>query len=316
MKKAYLYIIFSTILFSSMEIALKLTINQFNPVQLTFLRFFIGAIMLLPLSIKNIKAKNLSLNINDFVFFMLEGFICVVISMSFYQLSLIYNKASIVAILFSCNPIFVIFFAYFILKEKINKKTISSLILSILGMICIMNPFYQSNSVIGIVFVLLSAITFAFYGVSGKKRSSRYGSIISSCFCFLMGSTEMFILILISKIKPVSTWLTSIGLRKFANVPILQGVNLNSLPSLIYIGLFVTGLGYTFYFLAMEKASAATASLIFYIKPALAPILAFIILHESILPNTFAGIILIIAGSSITFISNKQASEVPLCKDN
>ena len=119
MKKGYWFIVLSAFLFSTMEIALKMVSNQFNPIQISFLRFFIGSIMLLPLALKNLKSKKISLNRNDYSFFILTGFICVVISMTFYQLAIFYCKASIVAVLFSCNPIFVVTFAFFLIGEKL-----------------------------------------------------------------------------------------------------------------------------------------------------------------------------------------------------
>lgn len=306
MKKGYVYILLSTILFSSMEISLKLVANIFNPLQLTFLRFLIGALILVLPALKVMKRKNLKLSRKDFGFFAAEGLLCVVISMTFYQMAVLNCKASIVAVLFSCNPVFVILFAYFLLGEKIYKSTIISLVVSIIGMVVIMNPANMTSSVSGIVFTLASAVTFALYGVTGKKKSNRYGGIVSSCFCFFCGSLEMLVLILISKISTVAHYLTNIGIKKFADISILQGIGLNTLPNLIFIGIGITGLGYTFYFLSMEETSAATASLVFYIKPALAPVLALIILHESIAVNTIAGIILIITGSCVTFISNRR----------
>ena len=48
MKKGYMYITLTTLIFSTMEIALKLVSNNFNPIQLTFTRFFIGGLFLLP----------------------------------------------------------------------------------------------------------------------------------------------------------------------------------------------------------------------------------------------------------------------------
>lgn len=49
---------------------------------------------------------------------MLTGFLCVVVSMTLFQLAVVYDKASTVAVLFSCNPIFAILFALLILREK------------------------------------------------------------------------------------------------------------------------------------------------------------------------------------------------------
>lgn len=309
MKQGYIYIALSTILFSTMEVALKLLSGQFNPIQMNFLRFFIGSVILLPIAIKNLKSRHLILNKNDFKFFMLTGFICVVVSMSLYQLSILYNEASIVAILFSCNPIFVIPLAHFMLGEKIYKHTIASLIISLIGIVFILNPFRLTGSILGMVLIFLSAGFFALYGVVSTKQSSRYGGIVCSCFSFLIGSAEMLILILISKIPTVASALTQAGLKSFANIPIVRGITLTNIPSLIFIGVFITGLGYSFYFLAMEKTSVATSSIVFYLKPALAPILSLIILKEALGINTLIGIGLILLSSFITLLFNSIKSK-------
>lgn len=302
MKKGYLYILLSTVLFSTMEITLKVTSNTFNPIQMTFLRFLIGSIILLPLAVKGLKSRKLRLNRCDFAFFALTGFICVVVSMVLYQLAIVYAKASVVAVLFSCNPVFVVLFAFLMLHEKIYKHTVISIVVSVAGILVIMNPLHMAGGATGIVLTILSAITFALYGVIGRKRTGRYGGIALTCFSFLCGSVEMLLLISVTKIPSVSAMFTHVGLKAFAAVPVFQGISLHSLPSLIYIGIFVTGLGYTFYFLAMEATSAATASLVFFIKPALAPLLALMIIREPITVNMGAGILLILAGSLISFI--------------
>lgn len=51
MKKGYIYIAFSTLFFSTMEIAIKLVASDFNPIQLNFIRFLIGSIILAPLAL-------------------------------------------------------------------------------------------------------------------------------------------------------------------------------------------------------------------------------------------------------------------------
>ncbi|MGO2916612.1 MAG: EamA family transporter, partial [Leuconostoc falkenbergense] len=71
----------------------------------------------------------------------------------------------------------------------------------------------------------------------------------------------------------------------------------------------VTAAGYVLYSLAMEASDVSTASLVFFIKPALAPILALIILHESIKLNTIIGVVIIVIGSTIMFIGNRYSSK-------
>lgn len=302
MKKGIVYIVLATFFFSTMEIALKISAGNYNPIQLTFLRFFIGALVLLPLAIHEINRKKTVFKAADFKFFLLTGFICVIVSMVLFQMGVVYSPASIVAVLFSCNSVFVVLFAYLLLKEKVYKHTVISIIVSVLGMMVIINPFNMSASIAGVIFSLGAAVTFALYNVVGRTRSEKYGGITLTCFSFFFGCAEMLVLIALSHIPSAALWFKKIGLSMFADIPVLAGISAHSLPGLLYVGIFVTGLGYTFYFLAMEETSAATASLVFYIKPVLAPLFALAILNEPITAQMCAGIVLIIIGSFISFI--------------
>lgn len=304
MKKGYLYIAITTILFSSMEIMLKFISNTFNPIQLTFERFFIGGLILLPFAIKSLKSKEVSINKEDIKQFLFLGFMCVVVSMIFYQLAVTHTKASVVAVIFSCNPVFVMLFAYVFLKEKIHSHNIVSLILEIVGIIIIINPLSIKLSPIGVALTLLAAITFALYGVLGKKSTIKFGGEVVTCFSFIFGSLEMLILILIGHIPSISSLLNSFNISDFANVPLFTGYNMNNIWAVIYVYVFVTGFGYASYFKGMEETSANTTSLVFFFKPVLSPILAFIFINEFIPINMIAGILFIVVGSIFTIICN------------
>lgn len=302
MKKGYLFIALSTFLFSTMEIVLKLVSGNFNSIQITVSRFIVGSIVLLPFALKSLKAKGVSLEKKDLTRFAFLGFICIVVSMILYQLAILYTKASAVAAIFSCNPIFVLFFAHFMLKEKIYKHHIISLISEVVGILFIINPFNTKLSVAGIVLTLLSAITFAFYGVCGKKSTRKFGGTVVTCFSFIFGSLELLVLVLLSHIPAVADMLIGAGLETFANVPLLTGYTASSIPVFLYIAICVTGMGYCFYFLAMEYTDPNTTSLIFFFKPILAPVLAFVILKEFIPINMIIGILFILMGSIYTIM--------------
>lgn len=302
MKKGYLYIALATFFFSSMEVALKLSAGNFNAIQLTFLRFLIGGIVLIPLAVNEMKKKNLKVRPADLGFFFLTGFICVVVSMILFQLSVVYAPASVVAVLFSCNSVFVVLFAYLFLRERIHKHTVISIIISLIGMAIIVNPLHFTGSAVGVICAFGAAITFALYNVVGRTRSDRFGGITLTCMSFLCGCAEMLVIIALSNIPNIASGMKGAGLSIFSAIPIFSGISLHNLPALLYVGICVTGLGYTFYFLAMEATSAATTSLVFYIKPVLAPIFALAILGEAITSQMMVGIVFIIIGSLIAFI--------------
>lgn len=281
MKKGYVYIVLTAFLFSTIEITSKLIGNSISPFQLIFLRFIIGGIVFLPFTIIDIKKRDIHFNRKDFLFFSLTGFLSIVISMSLFQLAIVLTKASTVAVIFSTNPIYTIPLAFLMLNEKISKKTIISLIFSLGGILFILNPFNLNPDFKGILITIAASVTFSLYSVISKPKLDRYGSLILNCFTFIIGDAILFLFLIIFKI------------------PVLSGITRFNILPILYLGIFTTGFGYLLYFKAMEETSAIASSMLFFIKPALAPILAFIILRESIPLNTVMGILFILIGSYI-----------------
>ena len=109
----YLYIVLCAVIFSTMEVMLKTVHGVFAPMQITCLRFLIGGLLLVPFALRSMKKKGAAFTRADVGFFALTGFLCVEFSMVLYQMAVTYTKASVVAIIFSCNPIFVTMLAYF-----------------------------------------------------------------------------------------------------------------------------------------------------------------------------------------------------------
>ena len=307
LKKGYLYIIIATLLFSSMEIALKLVAGDFNPIQMTLTRFLMGGLVLLPFALRALKRKGVKLDKKSVGYFALLGLMGVVVSMTFYQLAVERVNASVVAVLFSSNPVFVLFFAYFILREAIAKRHIAALALEVIGIIAIINPFQMKIDGLGLAFTLIATVTFALYGVLGKKKCRQFGGVVVTCFSFLLGSAEMLLLALASRIEPIAHFFSAHGLANFANIPLLAGYDMGNILTVLYIAVGVTGIGYAAYFMAMEETSANTASLVFFFKPALAPVLALLILREQIPLNMLLGILLILAGSFTSLLPELMA---------
>lgn len=311
MKKTIFYVLFSTIFFSSMEIALKVAGSTFDPIQLNTIRFFIGSLVLLPIAQKSLKAQGKKLTKADWKLFFLTGFLCVIVSMTLFQLAVSIAPAATVAVLFSCNPVFALIFAFFLLGEKMSRANVLATVISLIGLLVIVNPANLTNP-LGIGLALGAAITFGFYSIISRYGSTKRGldGIVMTTYTFIAGTIELVIWSWISEIKVVDHIMINWGLRSLADLPIIHGVTLASLPLLLYIGIGVTGGGFAFYFLAMERSNVSTASLVFFIKPGLAPILAFILLHEQIELTTIIGIVIILIGSVITFMGNKAAEEV------
>jgi drug/metabolite transporter (DMT)-like permease len=302
MKKGYLYIAVAVVMFSSFEVVLKYIAGQINSVQLTLTRFTIGFLFLLPLALHTLKKRNKHLNAKTLAYFALLGLTGIALSMPILHLSISYTSASAVAVLFSCNPVFVTFLAFFLLREPIKRRHIVALAFEVAGAIAIINPFHTQLNMKGVLLALLSTLLFSIYGVMGKKKCEEYGGAVVTCFSFLFGSIIIFLFILITHIPAVAQAILAAGLPSFANIPIFAGYTLENLPYVLYVSAGVAGIGFCAYFLAMEYEPASVVSLVYFFKPAISPILAWW-LHGEVIPgNMMFGIVLIIVGSLCNII--------------
>lgn len=301
-KKGYFYILITIILFTSYEVVLKFISGQLNSMQLTLCRFAVGFVILLPLALHTLKKRGERLDGKSLAHFALLGLLGIALSMPILHVAVNYAGSSVAAVLFSCNPVFVTFLAFFLLKEPILPRHIAALVLEVAGTIAIINPFHTSVNLLGTGLALLSTILFSFYGVLGKRKCARYGGAVVTCFSFFFGSLILLVLILLSHIPALAEALIGAGLADFANIPIFAGYTLENLPYVLFVSVGVAGIGFCCYFLAMEYQPASVVSLVYFFKPALAPVLAWMVHGEVISRNMLLGIVLIVAGSLCAII--------------
>lgn len=297
MKKGYLYIAIAVVMFSSMEVALKFIAGEIHPVQLTLARFLIGFFFLAPVAAYTLKKRQKRLDRKSVCYFGLLGLVGIAICMPLYQMSVGYTDSGVVAVLFSCNPVFVTFLAFFLLGEPIRRRHVAALVLEVIGTVVIIDPLNARMNMVGVVLAIVSTMLFSLYGVLGKRKCAEFGGAVVTCFSFLFGSIIIFLFILMSYIPAVAALFVSVGLPSFAHIPILAGYTLENLPYVLYVSAGVAGIGFCAYFLAMEHQPASVVSLIYFFKPALAPALAWAVHGEVIPGNMLMGILLILCGS-------------------
>ena len=158
------------------------------------------------------------------------------------------------------------------------------------------------NPATGALLAIASALVFSFYSVVGKKRTPRFGGIAVTCFSFLFGSVELLAVLLLGRTAAVGGLFASLGLDIFVNVPLFSGIPLSALPALAYICAVNSAAGYVCHMMALEKTSAQEASLIFFLKPMIAPLFAFLFLREEITANMLLGIVCFLVGSGIAIL--------------
>ncbi len=289
-KKLVAFIITSAVLFSTMEVVLKIAGTQLDSFQLTMIRFFVGGLFLLPFALMEIRKYHTAITKKDYLHMAAMGIVCICVSMIFFQFGVENSKASTAAVIFCLNPMFTLIFAHFMTEEKLNRVKLIALAVGLIGIVFMINPLHmeRGNTPLGVTYTILAAATFGLYSAMGRTSIKRLRGITQTSISFLFGSAVMIPVLLIM------------------GRPLTSGISAGNILIVLYISIAVTGFGYLFYFLAMEVSDAATASIVFFVKPALAPVIAVITLHEAVGINGLIGILLIFAGSYINLREQKK----------
>lgn len=276
-RKGLFFLTVTIFFFSTYEVVSRTMIGAIDPIQLNFLRFFFGGLLLLPLALQDLKKRQLRLSLKDMLLLAMVGIFSVGLSMNLLQFGINLTKANLAAVIFSSNPLFVTLAASLLLRERLSLTKLGGILVGFVGVyltfsgeVTVNNGFYT-----GIVLLVLSALTFGIVTVAGKSITLRLGSLSMNACSFLLGSITLI---------PVLIWRhTSV----FA-------FNASIWPQLLYLTVLVTAVAYYCYFVGLSMLDTSLGATVFFVKPLLASLLAAAVLGERLTSGLVFGILLVL----------------------
>lgn len=201
----------------------------------------------------------------------------VITMLAFFE-SLLNGSVPVAVLLLYTAPVYVTIFSPILLKERSTGKGWVALVLSILGVILIVDPVNIDLSIrsTGIIAGILSGISYAFQIMTSRHISKSYSGYSQAFWSFLIAA----LLLLPAVAVPA------------------QIIIENSIY-LLMLAVFPTILAVSLYFNGLKKVRAANASILGLIEPLSAVIFSIIILHNSISIPIMMGGALILAGGAI-----------------
>ena len=287
-----IYVIITAVLFATLEPVSKLIAADISPLALTAVRFLIGGIIFLPISIGEIKKNGIKLNVTDHLKMAGLGVLNVCVSMVVLQYAVkLSSSPALIAIIFSSNSIMTIYLSAFMLKERITAKKIMALILCVAGiLVCSWKSLSVEGEAVSVLLAIVAAVAFSLYTVLNKKMLKRVSGNVLMGGAFLYGSIILFIFNLIIGGEFITT----------------DSFSLKSMLIVLYAGVAITGIGYWSYFKALSKGSATMASLAFFVKPVLSPFVAAAINGVPLTAEIFIALILVLSGTYMVSYSGKK----------
>lgn len=284
----YLFATLTAILFVTLEPVSKLITGDINPLAITFIRFFISGVIILPISLIQLQKKGQKLPPMTVFLMALLGTAMICCSMVPLQYGVkLAESPALISVLFSSNSITTILLSALILKNRLTPVKCLAMVLCALGiLVCV--DFRSGSNLFSVFLALIAGLSFSLYTVLAKKLFPSYGGAVQAGIGFFSGSLVLLVILLCF------------------NIPVFSGIHMDVVPHLLYLGIFVTGIGYLSYFKAMEKGGPFAAALTFFIKPVLTPFAALLI--NGILPSAeiFIAIVLIVSGSVLNAWSEKH----------
>lgn len=193
-------ILFSAILMSTVSIFVRNTGN--DAISVTFLRLFFATLFLLIFAF--IKREKFAIS-KLLIFLSLLNLITIVSYISAIQ----QIEAGVSALLLYMAPIYVTAIA-FVSGEKIERKTLVSLPLGLLGLWLMLSPYVDLKP--GIIFGIISGISYAFVFKFSKKAREVHNSFQISFFNVFFGSLLLLPYFIIQNEKFSLGWAIGLGL--------------------------------------------------------------------------------------------------------
>lgn len=276
-------------------IATKVALREVHPFTLLTLRYAIGALLLLLVQLGRDRTFLKIFFPRDWshIFILAAAGVSGLGLLQAY--GLLYTTAINTGWIIAINPILITLSARLFLGETITVRKILGIVLGFCGIFLIISKgilslsLFRFASTFGDLLVLASALAWTAFTVGGKGFISRFPSLATVTAIMISGC---LIVLPLSILK-----------GEWNNLPHLS---LTAWTGIFFLGVFCSGLGYLFWYRALEKRDSGVVGMYLYLEPFATLIGAYFLLHEEIRWITLMGGGMILGG---VFVATRNTAK-------
>ncbi|WP_102261016.1 DMT family transporter [Mesobacillus jeotgali] len=277
---ASIYALLSISFWGVSFVSAKAVLEKLDPFSLLIFRFGFGALFLLVILLLN--RYRLRISIGYIPHLVVLGILGVFVHQVLQATALLTINASSAGWLISFSPIFTVLLSVLFLHEKMDFKKALGMVVAIAGVFIVTTTrsghSFEFAMNIGFILMLLSTLNWAVYSILLKRLQIPYPALVVTFYMSLIG----FMLTLPFIIRN----------RGWESLPLLTQTEW---AHLLFLAIFVSGIGYWYWGKALEVLDASRVSMFIYLEPLVTLIAAIFLLHEKfILISAIGGIIIII----------------------
>lgn len=259
-------------------IATKVALREVNPFTLLTLRFGMGGLLLLLFQLQKDKRFLKKFNSRDWLSIILLALVGVSAHTLLQAYGLLYTTAVNTGWLIAIMPICIAIAARFYLGEPITLRKIGGILVGFLGVALIISKgmfslsLFHLGSTFGDFLILISALTWTAFTVGGRGFLSRFSPLAAITPIIILGSFITF----------------PFTLMKWEWNHLFQ-LSWAAWVSVLFLGIFCSGLAYLFWYAALEKKDSSIVGVYLYLEPFVTLIGAYFLLNEQIRWITLIG---------------------------
>ena len=259
-------------------IATKVALREIHPFTLLTLRFGMGSLLLLIVQLQKDRRFLLIFSSKDWFSILLLAIVGISGHTLLQAYGLIYTTAINTGWIIAIMPIFITIAARFYLNEPITLRKIVGIMIGFFGIFLVISKGEISLSILrlgstfGDSLVLISALTWTAFTVGGRGFLSRFRPLCAITPIMIVGSL---------------TALPFTFLKWEWNL--LPHLTLSAWASILFLGIFSSGLAYLFWYAALERSDSSMVGMYLYLEPFVTLIGAYLFLDEKIEWMTLAG---------------------------
>ena len=284
----YFFLVLLALIWASAFFNIKIATYSYGALTIAFLRIFFGAIPLVLLCyFKNIKIEAFS---KDWYWFASIGIINLVIPFFLIAYGVQKVQSNLAAILMASTPLSACVLGHFFTKnEKINIIKSIGVLIGFSGIVFLFsdNILINKNNFFSACLILIGSCFYVIGGVLTLKISNKKNENVTASI-LIWGALVLFPIVL------------------FFEQPWQLTPRLDSTISLIYLGIFATGIAWLLRFYILKNNGLVFQAQVAYLIPIFGVILGFLILNEKITYKVIIALIAVIIGIYIVKKSSKS----------
>lgn len=281
----FLALILAHVIWGGNFIVAKVTLQEFPPSSLAFLRFFLAVLLLAPFFLA--ESKKIKVKKEDLPYLVGIGVSIITLNIAFFFAGISKTSAINASVLTLIIPILSVLLGWIFLKEIIYFVNILGVIIALIGSIIIIGipqiflGTVTSQAMFGNILIILASLSFVVGAIISRKMLKKYPSLMVTGIAFAVGAI---------------TFLVPAFVEYNQNPNWFRQISMVGAFGLVYMTLLSSISAYFLYEWGLAKTSVSKADFFQYLEPLVAASLAVPLLGEKINVTFIAGAVLIIAG--------------------